>query len=169
MGDDVTKVIQPFVVSGKLLKAWNMTTITLVPIPSSTVPGDFRPIACVHTLNKCISKLIYSRLSIVLNHLICENQGAFVAGRSIIHNILLYQDIIRHYTRKSCDPSCLVKVDLKKAYDTMDWHFIMDMLFELGFPSYFVKAVFTCISTSSFSLIINGTPLSQLKIKRGLR
>lgn len=76
--------------TGKLLKVWNATAITFVPkVPNPTVPGDFRSIACVHTLYKCIFKLICSRLLIVLNHLISPNQGAFVAGRSIIQNILL--------------------------------------------------------------------------------
>ena len=111
--------------SGKLLKVWNAAAITLVPkVPSPTAPGDFKPIACVHTLYKCISKLICYRLAMVLHHLISPNQGAFVAGRSIFQNILLCQDIIQHYTQKSCAPSCLVKVDSRKAYDTMDWFFL---------------------------------------------
>ena len=107
MGNDIVSTIQQFFVTDKLLKVWNATAITLMPkVPNPTVLGDFRPIACVHTLYTCISKLICSRVSMVLNHLISPNQGAFVAGRSIMQNILLCQDIIRHYT-KSCAPSCL--------------------------------------------------------------
>ena len=170
VGNDVVSAIQQFFVIGKLLKVCNTTAITLVPkVPSATVPGDFRPIACVHTLYKCIFKLICSRLSMVLNNLISPNQGAFVAGRIIIQNILLCQDIICHYTRKSWAPSCLVKVDLKKAYDTMDWFFIKDMRIAHGFPHHFMKIVFTCISTASFSLVVNGVPLPRLQAKRGLR
>ena len=49
----------------------------------------------------------------------------------------------------------------------MDWFFIKDMLVALGFSSHFVKIVFTCISTSTFSLILNGKPMESLKAKRG--
>ncbi|XP_057540941.1 uncharacterized protein LOC130818737 [Amaranthus tricolor] len=62
-----------------------------------------------------------------------------------------------------------MKVDLKTAYDTMDWFLIKDMLIALGFPHHFVKIVFTCISTASFSLVVNGVPLLRLHAKRGLR
>ena len=62
-----------------------------------------------------------------------------------------------------------MKVDLKTAYDTMDWFLIKDMLIVLGFPHHFVKIVFTCISTASFSLVVNGVPLLRLHAKRGLR
>lgn len=166
IGDDITSAVQDFFRSGKMLKAWNNRVVSLLPKTSCpTTPSDFRPMACCHTIYKCISKLICSRLS----HIISQNQRAFVCGRSIIHNILLCQDIIRHYSRKNCSPSCLIKVDLRKAYDTMDWFFIKDMLVALGFPSHFVKIVFTCLSTSTFSLILNGTPLESLKAKRGLR
>ena len=51
----------------------------------------------------------------------------------------------------------------------MDWFFIKEMLFAFGFPPHFVKIVFTCISSTSFSLRVNGKPLQRLKAKRGLR
>ena len=121
IGDEVTLALQEFFANGKMLKAWNTTAVTLIPkITCPTGPGDFRPIACCHTIYKCISKLICSKLGPMLKHVISETQGVFVAGRSIIHNILFCQDIIRHYSRKNCSPSCLIKVDLRKAYDTMD-------------------------------------------------
>lgn len=90
-------------------------------------------------------------------------------GRSIIHNILLCQEIVKHYSRKKCSSSCLIKVDLRKAYDTMDWCFIKDMLVALGFPYHFVQIVFTCISSASFSLVVNGIQLPPQEAKRGLR
>ena len=62
-----------------------------------------------------------------------------------------------------------MKVDIKKAYDTMNWCFVKNMLLALGFPSHFVSIVFTCISIISFSLVINGELFQKLKAKRGLR
>lgn len=109
--------------------------------------GDFRLISCCHTLYKCISKLLCSSLSRVLGKIISQTQRAFVAGRYITHNILLCHNLVNHYSRKHCYPSCLLKVDLWKAYDTMDWEFSHDMLIAFNFPPHFIKIVMTCISS----------------------
>ena len=121
-----------------MLKSWNKTTISLIPkIQCPSNPKDYRPISCCHVLYKCISKLVCSRLKLVLGDLIDQAQGAFVAGRNIMHNILLCQDLVKHYSRKNCAPSCLLKIDLCKAYNTMSWQFIKEMLVVLNFwPSY---------------------------------
>ena len=117
----MVQAIQEFFHAGKLIKAWNISTVTLIPkIACPSHPRDFRPISCGYVLYICISKLIYSRLKLVLGSLINPAQGAFVAGRSIVHNVLLCQDVVKHYSRKHCLPSALLKIDLRKAHDPMD-------------------------------------------------
>ena len=59
-------------------------------------------------------------MKLVLNDIINSSQGAFFAGRSILHNILLCQDIVKHYELKNCPASYLLKIDLHKAYEMMD-------------------------------------------------
>lgn len=51
----------------------------------------------------------------------------------------------------------------------MDWDFIKDMLVALGFPYHFVKIIVTCLTSTTFALTVNGSPLKFLKAKRGLR
>ena len=100
---NLVNAIQSFFRNGKLLKSWNIPAITLIPkVPCPSQPGDFRPISCCHTLYKCISKPICSRLKRVLGRVINQTQGAFVAGRLISHNILLCQDLVKHYSKKYC-------------------------------------------------------------------
>lgn len=121
LGDDVVRAVSQFLETSKMLKSWNNTTITLITKISNPMhPRDFRPISCCHVLYKCVSKLICSWLRLVLDYLIDQAQGVFVAGRSIMHNILLCQDLVKHYSRRNCAPSCLMKIDLCKAYDTMN-------------------------------------------------
>lgn len=66
-------------------------------------------------------------------------------------------------------PSCLLKMDLRKAYDTLNWGFLKDMLIALNFPSHFIKVVMTCVTSTQYSLLINGSPLEPFKATRGLR
>lgn len=91
VGEDVVRAIALFFDNGRMPRSWNITPITLIPkVSCSAHPGDFRPISCCHVVYKCISKLICSRLQRVLGGLVDQAQGAFVPGRSIMHNILLY-------------------------------------------------------------------------------
>lgn len=67
--------------------------------------------------------MLCNRLKHVLHDIVTDCQGAFVKDRSIVHNIILSQDLIRFYNRKNVPPRCLIKLDLKKAYDSIHWDF----------------------------------------------
>ncbi|XP_010668056.1 uncharacterized protein LOC104885045 [Beta vulgaris subsp. vulgaris] len=82
---------------------------------------------------------------------------------------LLKEDLVKHYGRKHAQPSCLLKIDLQKAYDTVNWEFLQEMLDGLGFPLQFRKLVMECVTTPKFSLMINGNMKGFFKSNRGLR
>ncbi|XP_056690288.1 uncharacterized protein [Spinacia oleracea] len=109
------------------------------------------------------------KLKQVLPDIISPTQGAFVAGRSILHNVMIFQDIIKSYTRGNAKPSCVMKLDLKKAYDTVEWGFIEEVMKKFGFPHHFIQLVMTCLTTTQYSLLINGVPSPLIQPKRGLR
>ncbi|XP_056685823.1 uncharacterized protein [Spinacia oleracea] len=113
VGDEVVAAVLDMLQHGKILKELNHTVITL--IPKTKYPKDvteFRPISGCNTLYKCITKVLCGRLRQVLPDLILENQGGFVHGRFIVHNIMVVQDLVRQYGRKGVKPSCLMKIDL---------------------------------------------------------
>ncbi|XP_074300151.1 uncharacterized protein LOC141631368 [Silene latifolia] len=109
------------------------------------------------------------RVSSVLPSIISKNQGGFVKGRSIAENILICQDIVRLYNRKTVSPRCLMKIDLKKAYDFVHWEFVKQMLIALNFPTKFIHLVMLCVSTASYSLVLNGENFGYFKGAKGLR
>lgn len=63
------------------------------------------------------------------------------------YNVILAHELVQAYTRKHISPRCMIKVDIQKAYDIVDWRFLKQMLEELNFPSRFSNWVMECVST----------------------
>ncbi|XP_021756626.1 uncharacterized protein LOC110721745 [Chenopodium quinoa] len=168
--NEVCKTVLGFFEHGQLLKQVNATTMTLVPkLDNATRVTLFRPIACCNVLYKIISKMLCERFKEVMPGLISENQSAFIARRSILDNILVCQDMLKEYNNKRKSPRCTIKVDLRKAYGSVHWSFIHDMLQALNFPSKFISWVMECVTSPSFSIMINGGLNGFFKGKRRIR
>lgn len=60
-------------------------------------------------------------------------------------------------------------IDLRKAYDMIRWEFIEEMLKGYRFPGSFIQLVMACVSSTSFSIKVNGRDMVTLVEKRGLR
>ncbi|KAJ0711326.1 putative RNA-directed DNA polymerase [Helianthus annuus] len=170
VGDEVTNAVLAFFDNGKLLKQINHTIIALVPkkdSPNSVL--DYRPISCCNVLFKCISKILSDRIKGSLNVLVSINQSAFVSGQKISDNILLTQELMHNYHINRGPPRCAFKIDIQKAYDTVNWSFLESILHRFGFHRKMVNWIMTCVTTVSYSLSINGDLHGYFPGKRGLR
>lgn len=170
IGNEVCSAIRSFFNSGKLLKEVNATLI--IVIPKNECPmfvSDYKPIACCNVLYKAITKILTNRMQTVMGGIINETQGAFVKKRSIMDNILVCQGLVRNYNREGGAPRCLMKLDLCKAYDTIDWDFIEEVMTGLNFPKKFSQWVLECVRTPMFSILLNGRPHGFFRSKRGIR
>ncbi|GJV73508.1 RNA-directed DNA polymerase, eukaryota, reverse transcriptase zinc-binding domain protein [Tanacetum coccineum] len=170
IGKDVSKAIQEFFITGKLLGEVNATLISLVPkIQNPDKVSDYRPIACCNVLYKCISKIVTNKIKGVLGKLVNESQSAFIAGRNITDNIILAQELFKGYNSKQKFRRVAFKIDLQKAYDTIDWGFLKIVLEQFGFPGKMVEWIMTCVSTTKFSINVNGEREGYFSGGRGLR
>jgi hypothetical protein len=170
VGEDVVVAIQSFFDSGMLLKEVNATILSLVPKrPNVSVMGDFRPIACCNVIYKCITKILSNRMLPLLDSMISRNQSAFIPGRNIAENVLLAQEMVRNYHRKDGQPRCTMKIDLMKAYDSVNWNFLIHCLSCFGFPPKFVNWIKECITSPRFSISLNETLVGYFKGAKGFR
>ncbi|KAL4018288.1 hypothetical protein IC575_021879 [Cucumis melo] len=148
----------------------NATAITLIPKHNGAERlEDFRPISCCNALYKCISKILADRLRAWLPSFISSNQSAFIPGRSIIENILLCQELVGGYHLNSGKPRCTLKVDLQKAYDSVNWDFLFGLLIAIGTPLKFVSWIRACVTSPMFSIMINGSLEGFFHGRKGVR
>ncbi|XP_062075340.1 uncharacterized protein LOC133779387 [Humulus lupulus] len=170
IGQDICSAISHGFSMGQFPKELHETTLSLIPkVVNPARASDYRPIACCSTLYKVMAKLLCSRLVVVLHYLVQSNQRAFVRGRSIAHNIMILQDLIKNYGRAITSPRCAIKIDISKAYDTVDWLFLVNLLKAFCFPSKFINWVMICIRSTTYSLLINGRVQCTFKGGKGLR
>ncbi|GKA33637.1 hypothetical protein Tco_0720066 [Tanacetum coccineum] len=169
VADDFVAAVCEFFTNGKILKELNHTIIALIPkVNSPTRVNDYRPISCCNVMFKCISKIIANCIKECLKVLVSSNQSAFVPGRSIANNILLTQELMHNYHLDRGLPRCAFKVDIQKAYDTVDWDFLKKVLIGFGFHTRMIGWIMECVTTTAFSISINGSLYGFFKGKRDL-
>lgn len=84
-------------------------------------------------------------------------------------NVLLATEVVQGYNKKSISPRAMLKVDIRKAFDTVNWDFILSALRALRVPEKFVGWISECLSTPTFSVCLNGNTSGFFKSTKGLR
>ncbi|KAL0308169.1 UNVERIFIED_CONTAM: Retrovirus-related Pol polyprotein from type-2 retrotransposable element R2DM, partial [Sesamum angustifolium] len=73
------------------------------------------------------------------------------------------------YNQTRLPPRCTIKVDLQKAYDSVEWDFLLEALKLFNFPTRFIGWIEQCVSTATFSVSLNGSIYGFFPGARGLR
>jgi len=150
----------------------NHTYISLIPkISSPNFPSDFRPISLCNVILKIVTKTMANRIKSILPSIINAQQSAFLPGRLITDNTLIVFETF-HYIkrpRKKVNGFVGIKLDIAKAYDSLEWNFIENTMRSMGFPPNTINVVMNCIRLVSFSIIINGQPTDTFTPYRDIK
>lgn len=147
----------------------NSAYITLIPKKEDAAQvKDFRPISLVHSFGKLITKILANRLASRLNDMVSPNQSAFIKGRSIQDNFMLVQQTAR-FLHQQKQARLLLKLDISKAFDSVSWPFLLEVLQKLGFGQIWCDILSGLLASSSTQILLNGTPGVSFLHKRGLR
>lgn len=85
-----------------------------------------------------VSKILANRLKLILPRIVSENQTAFVRGRLLMENVLLASELVKDYHKDSISPRCVMKIDISKAFDSVQWEFVLQSLEAIGVPVRFI-------------------------------
>ncbi|KAM2983667.1 hypothetical protein FF2_009561 [Malus domestica] len=169
VGNDVIRIIKAFWHLGRLQRKLNHTNLVLIPkVKCPKNMTQYRPIALYNVIYKILAKVLMNRLKLVMPKVISENQSAFVAGKQIQDNILVVHEILHSllHQKKDDQAGMAIKLDMAKAYDRVEWNFLLSMMAKLGFAPLFCSWIMECIFSTSFSFIINGTPTGFIMPER---
>ena len=159
VGDDVIATVLDFLNSGIMLREINYTHIILIPkVKSPERISDFRPISLCNVIYKIISKVLANKLKLILPSLISPSQSAFVPSRLITDNVMVaYETLHAMHSRRSGKRGYMaLKLDVSKAYDRVEWSFLKGIMSKLGLPECWIDRVMSCVTSTSFSVRING-------------
>lgn len=119
---------------------------------------------------KVISKILSERLKGTLDSIISPTQAAFVPSRHITDNNIICHEIMHHTKNKKGKLGLMaLKFDMAKAYGRVEWPLLFSVLRAHGFNEKFIHLIVECVSTTSFSFLINGSPCGFIKPSRGIR
>ncbi|XP_039023295.1 uncharacterized protein LOC120155901 [Hibiscus syriacus] len=165
VGEDFLEAIMYCLDNSFMLYSFNATVVVLVPkISNPNMVKDFRPISCCSVIYKTVTRILVGRLSTVFPGMISMNQSAFVKGRSIVDNTIRAQEIVRGYVRKKISPRCALKIDLQKAFDSLNWEFVGVILYAVGLPEKFISWIWACFTNPSYSIVFNGSLVGILGV-----
>lgn len=161
--------MEDFFRNGKIVNGLNPSIISL--IPKRIAPQgieDYRSISLIGGIYKILSKLLAGRLAKVMDAIISVNQSAFLAGQNIMDGIIVLNEALDEAKRYKI-LRFFFKVDFAKAYDSVNWKFLEEMMEGFQFNAKWRRWIKACVESASASVLVNGSPCGEFKLRKGLR
>lgn len=172
LGSNVSTCILDFLNNRCLPRLLNFTFIVLIPKTANPKRiTEFRPISLCDVIYKIGAKMIANRMKPFLDKIISPTQSAFVPRRLITDNVLVAFEV-NHYLKcrtRGKTQYMALKLDVSKAYDRIEWLFLRRIFIRLGFAESVVNLILLCVSSMSFSFLLNGKQFGAFQPARGLR
>jgi hypothetical protein len=171
-GAEITHEILQAINSGVIPDGWNDTTVVLIPkVDDPELVTQFRPISLCNVIYKIISKMLALRLKGILPDVISPMLSAFVPGRLITDNVLVAYECLHSIKNKRSGSSgyCVVKLDMHKAYDRVEWIFLENMMRKLGFAEGWISLMMACVRSVRYQVRFNSEETDVFNPSRGLR
>ncbi|XP_057811426.1 uncharacterized protein LOC131025643 [Salvia miltiorrhiza] len=168
--EDICFAVRAFFLHSYLPAGCNASTLILIPKKDQVdTVADLRPIILSNFFFKIISKLLATRLSAAAAVCVTPNQFGFISGRSIHDCIVLGSEGFNCMNRTGRRSNFACKIDIRKAFDTMSWGFILQVLQVNGFHETFIRWISVIFTSARISILYNGQLSGYFACSRGVR
>lgn len=103
-----------------------------------------------------------------MDFLVDHTQSGFLKRRCILDNIVTTKELLFSIHKRRLDGH-FIKVDFPKAFDSIDWDFLFDILKARGFGSRWLGWIHCLLNTSKASILVNRSPNGYVRYQRGLK
>lgn len=155
IGTDVCNAVQQFFTTWIMDRRMNHNIISLIPkVKQVRTMSDLRPIGLCKVLYKIISKVLTTHLQPFMDSLIGKEHSAFTKNRLISDNILINHEVMHSLKlrRKYKNYGMVVKLDVSKAYECVEWPYLEHMLRCFEFHETWIWWIMACVTTISYSI-----------------
>ncbi|GJY24460.1 RNA-directed DNA polymerase, eukaryota [Tanacetum coccineum] len=169
IGPDLCLAVEWFFDHGSFSRGCNSSFIALIPkVQDPKFVNDYRPISLIGSLYKVVTKILALRLSSVIAGLISDVQTTFLPSRQILDGPFVINELLSWCKHKK-QHAMIFKVDFAKAYDSVRWDFLDDVLQSFGFGFKWRSWILGSLSSEMASVLVNGSPIAEFQFHCGLK
>ncbi|GJV99272.1 RNA-directed DNA polymerase, eukaryota [Tanacetum coccineum] len=169
VGPDMCEAVGWFFNHNSFARGCNSSFVSLIPkIQDPKLVSDFRPISLIGSLYKVVTKILAMRLSVVISDLVSEVQTAFLPNRQILDGPFIINELLSWCKLKK-QQAMVLKIDFAKAYDSIRWDFLDDVLSSFGFGSKWRSWIKGSLYSGMASILVNGSPTAEFQFHCGLK
>nr|GEZ45442.1 RNA-directed DNA polymerase, eukaryota [Tanacetum cinerariifolium] len=146
----------------------NSSFVALIPkINDPKIVNDYRPISLIGNIYKVVTKVLANRLS-TISDIISDVQSAFLPNRQILDGPFIINELLSWCKHKK-KQIMMFKVDFAKAYDSVRWDYLDDVLRCFGFGSKWRYWISGSLNLCMASILVNGSPTAEFPFHCGLK
>ena len=169
IGNIIVKSFNESYDDGELSESQRLAVISLIfKKGDAQLLQNYRPISLTNSDYKILAFCLANRLQLVIKSIINPGQVAYIKGRYIGNNIRLVEDIIEYYENYE-KGGILFALDFKKAFDSLEWEFLFQVLKKFNFGNMFISWVKTLYNHPLAFIKNNGYLSRPIEIKRSIR
>nr|GFC27843.1 RNA-directed DNA polymerase, eukaryota [Tanacetum cinerariifolium] len=168
-GLGLCSVVACFFENGSFPRGCNASFIALIPkVVDAKLVTDFLPISLIGCLYKVVTKILANRLATVISDLVSNTQSAFVVNRQILDGPFILNEVLSWCKRKR-KQALVFKVGFAKAYDSVRWDFLLNILHAFGFGLRWCTWIRGIFTFNMASILVNGSPTAEFPMCCGLK
>ena len=168
IGSEMNHIFKNIITGTFLTESQRSAVITLLPKGGDLkLLKSWRPISLLCNDLKIVSKILANRIKPLLNKIISNSQFC-VNERTISHCNNEIRDTLYYYGEHD-STGAVINLDWEKAFDRVNWLFLINIMKKMGFPNFIIKWVLTLHYNIQSMCMVNGKITKPFNIKRGVR